>query len=313
MIAFGQAVWDVISSESTYASTMRFSTLLAFAAIGEWIAERAGTINISVEGMILNGAFMAALGSHLTGNIWMAVLFGLAGGLIVAIVQGVMSHRLGTNQFVVGLALNVLIIGLTTFLDAQIEPVVQSGGVRAWRVPVLADIPLIGRALFNQAPLQYLLYPLIPLAWWLVYRTRWGLELRCAGENPQAGDVSGIDVNKRRRQGVYVSGLFSGLAGTYLTLGQTGSFTANGVSGRGFIALAAVIFGGWALKGTIAGAFVFGFFQALGSVFQALGYKANPQLLVALPFVMASATMLIFAARSRQPAALARPFVRGLT
>ncbi len=313
MIAFGQAIWDLFSSESTYASTMRFSTLLAFAAIGEWIAERAGTINISVEGMILNGAFMAALGSHLTGNIWLAILFGIAGGLIVAIVQGVMAHRLGTNQFVVGLTLNVLTIGLTTFLDAQIEPVVQSGGVKAWRIPLLSDIPLVGRALFNQAPLQYALYPLIPLAWWLVYRTRWGLELRCAGENPQAGDVSGIDVNKRRRQGVYVAGLFAGLAGTYLTLGQTGSFTANSLNGRGFIALAAVIFGGWTLKGTIAGAFVFGFFQALGSVFQALGYKANPQLLVALPYVMALATMLVFAARSRQPSALARPFVRGLT
>lgn len=311
MIAFGNAIWEVLKSESTYASTMRFSTLIAFAAIGEWIAERAGTINISVEGMILTGAFTAALGSHLTGNIWVGLLFGVLGGFIVGYIQANMAHRYGTNQFVVGLTLNVLAVGLTAFLDAQIDPVVKAAGIL--RIPLLADIPLIGKALFARTWIQYLLYPLVPLAWWAVYRTRWGLELRCVGENPQAGDVSGIHVLRRRRQGVYVCGLCSGLAGAYLTLGQTGSFTPDGVSGRGFIALAAVIFGGWSLKGSLGGALVFGFFQALGSVFQALGFKANAQLLVALPFVMALATMLVFAARSRKPNALAQPFVRGLT
>jgi general nucleoside transport system permease protein len=311
VLAFGGSIWDVITSDSTYSSTMRFSTLIAFAAIGEWIAERAGTINISVEAMILTGAFTAALGSDLAGNVWVGLLFGLAGGLVVGFVQGEMSHRFGTNQFVVGLTLNVLAVGLTAFIDAQVEPVVTPAGTL--RIPGLADIPLVGDALFDATWIQYLLYPLVPLAWWVMYRTRWGLELRCAGENPQAGDVSGIDVNRRRRQAVYVCGLCGGLAGAYLTLGQTGSFTANGVAGRGFIAIAAVIFGGWSLKGTLAGAFVFGFFSALGSVFQALGFKANAQLLIALPFVMALATMLLFAHRSRQPAALAQPFVRGLT
>lgn len=304
-------VWDVISSDSTYASTMRFATLLAMAGIGEWIAERAGTINISLEGMILTGAFTAALGSHLTGNIWLALLFGVAGGLLVSLVQGIMAHRFGANQFVVGLTLNVLAIGLTAFVDAEIEPVVNTAGTL--EIPLLSDIPLIGRALFGQTWLQYLLYPMVPIAWWLVYRTRWGLEVRCVGENPQAGDVSGIDVNKRRRQAVYIAGICAGFAGAYFTLGQAGTFVADGVSGRGFIALAAVIFGGWTLKGTIGGALVFGFFQAMGSVFQALGYQANPQLLVATPYVMAIATMLLFAYRSRKPMALGRPFVRGLT
>jgi ABC-type uncharacterized transport system permease subunit len=304
------AIWDVITSDSTYASTMRFSTLLAFAAIGEWIAERAGTMNISVEGMILTGAFTAALGSHLTDNVLLALLFGILGGLVVSIVQANMAHRFGTNQFVVGLTLNVLAIGLTAFLDAQIDPVVTSTGTLD--IPLLGDIPLVGRALFEQTWIQYLLYPLIPFAWWLVYRTRWGLEVRCVGENPQAGDVSGIDVNKRRRQTVYICGLFCGLAGAYLTIGQTGNFGANGVEGRGFLALAAVIFGGWALKGAIGGALLFGAFQAAGSVFQALGYQANPQLLLSMPYIMALATMTVLAARSRKPAALARPFVRGL-
>lgn len=311
MTAFGQSILDVLSSNSTYSSTMRFAAMLVFAATGEWIAERAGTMNISLEGMILTGAFTSALGSDISsGNPWIALAFGVAGGLLVAFVQGAMSHRFGANQFVVGLTLNVLAVGLTAFLAAELDPVVTRAGTL--RVPLLARIPLVGEALFAQSWILYLLYPLVPFAWWLVYRTRWGLELRCAGENPQAADVSGIHVNKRRRQAVYVCGMCAGLAGSYLTVGQVGSFGANGVSGKGFIALSAVIFGGWALKGAVGGAVVFGFFLAFGSVYQALGFDANPQLLGALPYAMAITTMILFARRGRQPSALGRPFTRGL-
>ena len=146
------ALWDVLSSDSTYSSTMRFSTLLALAAIGEWIAERAGTINISVEAMILNGAFTAALGSHLTGNIWVGLLFGIGGGFLVAAVQGIMSHRFGTNQFVVGLTLNVLAAGLTAFLDAQIDPKVSAAG--RLEIPLLSEIPCSLRGLARCQPPQ---------------------------------------------------------------------------------------------------------------------------------------------------------------
>jgi simple sugar transport system permease protein len=308
---FLQALWNVISSDSLYESTVRFSALLAFAAIGEWVAERTGTLNISVEAMLLCGAFGSALGSYLSHNVWIAVLCGVVGGLVVALVQANMSHRLAANQFIVGLTLNVLAVGLTAYLNAQIRPQVERAGVV--KIPLLSSIPLIGSALFDQSWVLYLVYPLIPLAWWLVYRTRWGLEARSVGENPQSADVSGIHVNKRRRQGIYFVGITSGLGGAYLTLGLVGSFGADGVSGRGFLALAAVIFGGWTLKGTIAGVLVFGAFDALHYVLQSLGYDINTQLLVSLPYVMALATMLLFATRTRKPNALAMPFVRGLT
>ncbi len=311
MNAFGGSLWDVVSSATMYSSTVRFAALMAFAAVGEWVAEKSGTLNISVEGMILTGAFTGALGSFWLHNPWAAVLMGVLGGLLVAAIQANMSHRLAANQFVVGLTLNVLAVGLTAFLDAQVDPTVVR--VEELRIPGLASIPLIGDALFNRTWVLYLLYPLVPLAWWMVYRTRWGLEIRAVGENPQAADVSGVHVNRRRRQAIYFGGACAGLAGAYLTIGQSGSFAADGVSGRGYLALAAVIFGGWTLKGTIAGAIVFGFFQALGSAYQALGYQANPSLLTALPYVMAIATLLVFAYRSNQPAALGRPFIRGLT
>ena len=310
MILAANAVWDIVSSSTMYESTVRLAALLAFAAVGEWVAERAGTLNISVEAMILTGSFAAAMGASTTGNVVIGVLYGVAAGMAVAFVQGNLSHRLAANQFVVGLTLNVLAVGLTAYLNAQLRPTAHRAAV--WRVPGLVHVPLVGRALFGQTWILYLLYPLVPAAWWLVYRTRWGLEVRSVGENPQAADVSGIHVNARRRQAVLVAGATSGLAGALLSLGLA-SFGADGVGGRGFIALTAVIFGGWTLRGTIAGALVFGVFDAMRFALPSLGYKVNVQLLSSLPFVMALATMLLFARRTRAPGALARSFVRGLT
>jgi general nucleoside transport system permease protein len=305
------AIWDVLTSATMYESAFRLAALLAFAAIGECIAERAGTLNISVEGMILAGAFGGAIGSYTAHSPWVGLLYGCLGGLLVALVQANMSHRLTANQFVVGLTLNVLVLGLTAFLNAEIQPVVQRA--RVVEIPLLSDIPLVGKAMFGQSWPAYLIYPLVPLAWWLLYRTRWGLEVRAVGENPQSADVSGIHVNRRRRQAIAFAGLTAGLGGAFLTVAQVGRFEADGVAGRGFIAIAAVIFGGWTLKGTIAGAVVFGFADAMRLALPALGYELNAQLLSSTPYVLALVTILFFAYRTRQPAALARPFVRGLT
>ncbi len=304
-------IWNVVSSSIFYASAFRLTVLFALAATGEWVAERAGTLNISLEGMITAGAFGAALGSSTAHNVWVGLLYASAAGLLVAAVQANMSHRLTANQFIVGLTLNVLVVGLTAFLDAELQPVTQRAGVV--EIPLLSRLPLVGEAFFAQAWPAYAVYLAIPLAWWLVYRTRWGLEVRACGENPQSSDVSGIHVNRRRRQSIYFCGILGGYAGGFLAIGQVGSFSAEGVAGRGFIAIAAVIFGGWTLKGTIAGAAVFGSAQALGSVLQALGYRMNAQLLTALPYVLALLTMLLFAHRTRQPRALGQSFVRGLT
>ena len=308
---FLSAVGDVVGNEVSYSGAMRFAALLAFAAVGETIAERAGTLNISLEGMVLGGAFAGAVGMHLSSSVTVGLMFAVAIGIAVAAVQANMSHRLSANQFIVGLALNTLVLGIASFLNTSIQPV--SSAAHRFAVPVVSEIPLVGEALFYQPWPLYLLYPMVPGAWWLLYRTRWGLEVRAVGENPQAADVTGIDVNKRRRQAIYIAGLTAGLGGGYLVLGQVGRFEDAIVGGQGFIAIAAVIFGGWTLRGVIAGCVLFGTVNSFRLTLPTVGHEINSELLSAAPFVVTIVTVSFFAYRTREPRALARPFVRGLT
>src|SRR5690606_18006458 len=172
---------------------------------------------------------------------------------------------------------------------------------------------IIGDPLFvNRWPI-YLLLIIVPISWFLVQRTRWGLELRACGEDPQAADVTGIDVNKRRRQGVYWVGLTAGLGGAVLSVAMVGLFNQNMTAGRGFIVNAAVIFGGWRLLGTMAGCLLFGAADALRLALPALGYEIQPQLLIVAPYLAALLAICFFAKRNRKPNALAVPFVRGIT
>jgi len=318
-----QGFWEILSSPTMYGSAARLGGFLAFAALGELVAEKAGTINISVEGSLLAGAFTGVVAYHITGSSPLGLLAGMAGGLLVAAIQGNMSHRLTADQFVVGLTANVLVLGLTGFLNGIIDPVARRAAV--WEIPLLSDIPLVGPALFGQTWPTYLLYPLIPLTWWLLYRTRWGLEVRAVGENPGAADVSGIDVNKRRRQAIYYGGILAGLGGAFLVLGQVGSFSPGAVGGRGFIAIAAVYFGGWRLSGVLIGAYLFGLADAfrlalpsiLGNVDPPLDGPlvdalSNAQFLAALPYVLTLVVMYAITKQFRQPAALSQPFIRGI-
>lgn len=308
----GDSLGDVLSAEAMYASMIRFAIVLAFAAVGEWVAERAGTLNISVEAMLIGGAYASAVAYSGTGNTALSLLVGVAAGAAVSLVQANLSHRLTTDQFVVGLTLNLFVLGLALFLDSRWEAVTKVAGVT--RVPILADIPLVGEALFGQPWAMYLIVPVVPLAWWLVFRTRWGLEVRAVGDNPQSADVSGIHVNRRRRQAILFAGACSGLGGGVLVLGQIAisGYEPGHVGLKGIIAIAAVIFGGWTLRGTIIGCLVFGYFFALQQTLPVIGHRINSQLAASLPYVVALSVTAVFARRTRQPRALAQPFIRGL-
>lgn len=304
-------VWDVVSNEITYSSAMRVAALLLFAACGEWVAERAGTLNISVEGMLLGGAFASAVAYDATNSLPTGMAAGAAAGLVIAVLQANMSHRLTADQFVVGLTLNILVLGVTGFLDSELRPTTRAAS--AVEVPGLVELPLLGPALFGQPSPLYVVYALVPLVWWLVYRTRWGLEVRAVGEDPQSADVSGIRVNARRRQTIYLTGLTSGLGGAYVVLGLVGRFEDSVIGGRGFIAIVAVIFGGWTLRGTIAGCVLFGAVVSFRLSLPQQGFDSvNGELLSALPYIVTVLAMAVFAKHVRPPAALTRPFLRGL-
>ncbi|MCW2943063.1 MAG: transporter permease [Actinomycetia bacterium] len=292
-------------------SAVRLSLPLAFAAAGEYVAERAGTLNISVEAMMLGGAFCAVTGASITGSASLGLLAGIAAGLLVAFVHGTFSHRLAVNTYVVGLTLNVLVLGLTSFLAESAKATGHQ--VDVLRIPLLADVPTLGPVLFAHRWPAFLLVGIVPLVWWLVHRSRWGLEIRASGESPQSADVSGIDVNRRRRQALLVCGLLAGLGGAYLAVGEVGSFNQDMTAGRGYIVIAAVIFGGWTLRGTLAGCLLFGATDALRLALPALGYALNPQLLISAPYLLALIAMLVFAKSRQGPAALGTPFIRGIT
>jgi len=304
------AMIDIFTSPTMYSSAVRLGGFLAFAALGELVAEKAGTINISVEGSLLAGAFAGAVGYDMTGSTWVGLFFGMIGGLTVGLIQANMSHRLNADQFIVGITANILVVGFVGFLNGVLDPAARRASVLD--IPILSSIPLVGPALFGQTWPTYLLYPLIPLTWWVLYKSRWGLEVRAVGENPQAADVSGIDVNKRRRQAIYYGAILAGLGGAFLVVGQVGSFDTGMVGGRGFIAIAAVYFGGWRLGGTVLGALLFGFADAFRLAVPVLGYQLNAHMMAAFPYVLTLVVMYFITKEFRQPAALSRPFTRGL-
>lgn len=292
-------------------STSRLAAPLLFVALGELVAERSGTLNISVEAMMLGAAYGGALGSSLTDSPATGLLIGIGVGISIALIHAQLSHRLTINQFVVGLALNVLVLGVTSFLLSSVEMDPHQFG--AWSIPVLSDVPVVGKALFQQRPPFFLLFGLIPVVSWMLWRSRWGLEIRSVGENPEAATVTGIDVNRRRRQAICLCGLLAGLGGAYLSVGIIGEFSPNMTAGRGFIAIAAVIFGGWTIRGTVLGCLLFGGADALRLALPAIGVTLTPQLLISAPYLLAIVAMLFFAQGKRQPAALGRTFETPLT
>ena len=309
-MTLANAFSDVLTSEAMYTSTVRFAVILAFAAVGEWVAERAGTLNISLEAFMVGGAYSAAVAYGAWGNVPLALVVGTVAGVVVSTAQAWLSHRLTIDQFVVGLTLNLFVLGLALFLDGRWKAVTPVP--KDTKIPVLSDIPLVGNALFGQPWPMLLIVPLVPTAWWLVFCTRWGLEVRAVGEHPQAADVSGIYVNRRRREAIMFAGATCGLGGGVLVLGQIGinGYQPGHVGLKGIIAIAAVIFGGWTLRGTVLGCVLFAYFFAFQQVKLV---DINPQLNAALPYLVALAVTALFASRTRQPRALAQPFVRGLT
>jgi ABC-type uncharacterized transport system permease subunit len=275
-------------------SAVRLATPLLLAALGGLYSERGGVINIALEGLLLAGAFTAAVVTHYSGNPWVGLLAAILAGVFVAWIHGVACIRYRADQVVSGTAINILFLGVPALLSGALF---ESTGTTP-QIPQSQLLPL--------APIV-LAFALVPATWWVLYRTPFGLRLRAVGENPEAADTAGIDVARLRYAGVLISGALAAIGGAYLSLGQASLFTRNMSAGRGFIALAALIFGKWRPVQTMLACLLFGTAEALSIQMQ--GVSAIPvQFIQIIPYVLTIVVLAGFIGHSRAPRALGLPY-----
>lgn len=299
------------------AATIRLSTPITLAAIGATICERSGIVNIAMEGIMIVGAFFAAVITLTTGSPWLGLLAGVLFGGVYSLLHAFATVTLHLDHVVSGAVLNVLAFGITRFLMVIIighpgtTPAVPQGlGAFRWAIPGLSRIPIIGRALFNQTPIIYMSFILIAVLTWFLFRSKTGLHVRAAGEHPLALETIGVSVYRTRYLGVLVSGLLSGMAGAYLSIEANVSFTEGMSAGKGFIALAAMISGGWHPVGAFLAALFFGFADALQVRFQVLRVVNLPEeLFIIFPYLVTVVAVAGLVRRSRPPKAVGRDFM----
>jgi simple sugar transport system permease protein len=300
------------------ATTVRAATPLILAALGECFSQRAGVINVGLEGYMLMGAFGGYLVSYHTGSEWVGALGGvIAGGLTALLAAYVMISR-RADQIVTGLAVWILatgVVGLVYRLEFRGESTAQAARVpvdafSTWNVPGAADIRWVGDVLFQHVPLVYIALLAVPVAWW-VLRSRVGLKVRAAGEHPEALEAAGGDVIRIRYATVVVTGLLAGLGGVYLSIGQTDTFEEGLVGGRGFIALGVAIVGRRHPVGALAAALLFALADSLQLWLPTAGIEISRQLLAMLPYLVTIVALAgVLGGRVRHPAAFLKPYTR---
>jgi general nucleoside transport system permease protein len=281
-------------------STIRLSTPLILAALGGMFSERSGVINIALEGMMLAGAFTAAAVTWASGSPYVGLLAGMAAGLAISLIHAVASIRYRADQVVVGTAINILMIGVPGFLSGAFF--LSSGSTP--QIPKEHLIP--------SSPI-WIAFLLVPISWYVLYKTPFGLRIRSVGENPEAADAAGVKVAKMRYSGVLLSGLLAGIGGAYLSIGQSSLFTRNMTSGRGFIALAALIFGKWRPVQTMLACLLFGFTEAVTIQMQGVvklpsGDDIPIQFIQMVPYVLTIVVLAGFIGSSQPPKALGIPY-----
>ncbi len=298
------------------AGAVALAVPLIYGALGGVIGERAGVVNIAIEGQLLAGAFTAAMLSSITRQPLMGLLGAMIAGMLVAAVLATFAITYFVDQVIVGVVLNVLVIGLTSFLFSQVlqpNASVLNSPVRFDRVPIplLADIPVLGPVLFRQTILVYVMYAAVALVYVGMFHTRWGLRLRAVGEHPKAADTVGINVNATRFWNVLLAGAIAGLGGTIFTIGNGIPFNKEMTAGAGFIALAAVIFGQWdPIKATLA-ALLFGFASSLQNTLSVIGSPVPSEFMLMLPYLVTIFVVAGVVGKSRAPAADGKPYIKG--
>jgi simple sugar transport system permease protein len=292
-------------------ATLRIATPILFGALGETIVERAGILNLGIEGTMLLAAFGGFVVAQLTGSLYAGLLAAVAIGALLSLLMGVLSVTLGLNQHVCGLGITLLATGLALFAfrllygGASTPPALEQSFPQ---FEIFTGTPL--QPVFSQYGLTYLALLLVPVIGWMLYRTAFGLRLRAVGESPEAADTAGVNVYRMRYVALLLGGVLMGLGGAFLSLAQLGAFTHGIINGRGWIAIAIVIFGNWQPRKVLAGALLFGGLQALQLRLQAEGIPLPYEVLLALPYVLTIVAIAIAGRNASYPAALLKPYRR---
>ncbi|HVQ95073.1 MAG TPA: ABC transporter permease [Mycobacteriales bacterium] len=311
--------WSVAGQEVSLVGivqgTVFLSIPLVLGALSGVLCERAGVINISIEGQFLLGAFTAAFAGTVTGSLWVGLICGCLAGGLLGLLLAVFAIRYLVDQVILGVVLNVFALGLTGFLyDRVLQPNAESynspGIFNTIKIPLLADIPVLGPVLFDSNIFLYLTYVLLAVVHIGLFHTRWGLRVRAVGEHPTAADTVGIRVLATRYRNVLYGGLVAGLGGAFFTIGSVGAFGKNMTSGKGFIALAALIFGRWSPFGSLAAALVFGFADQIQLVLTSIGTTIPSQFMLMAPYLATIFAVAGLVGKVRAPKADGKPYVK---
>ncbi len=293
------------------AATLRVATPLIFGTIGELFSERAGILNLGIEGIMLLGAFSGFATTYLTGSLWLGILVACIMGILAGLLMALMTVILGVNQHVSGLGITLLCTGLSYYAfrvifgtppnPPQIQPFLQTD--------ILGTVGVLS-PIFRQYPLTYYAILLIPIVWWVLYRTSFGLKIRAVGENPEAADAAGINVYGVRTVALMIAGGFMGIGGAFLTLSTLGFFTFDIIAGRGWVCIALVIFANWNPIRVLWGSLLFGGVSALQIRLQLTGVNVPYEAFLALPYIVTIIALTIANRNAAYPAALLKPYKR---
>jgi simple sugar transport system permease protein len=304
---------DVVAWSALISATLRFATPLTFAALGGMFSERAGVVNIGLEGMMLAGAFFGILGADKLGHWMLGIVTGMAAGAVLGLIHAVLSVHLRADQIVGGTAINFLALGVTGYFFIQVYGAEGTPGTGISRIPnvhiLSEDVPFFGVAFGNMNLMIWFALALLPITYIVLFKTSLGLRLRAVGEHPRAADTVGIPVYATRYIAVTVSGTLAALGGVFLSVGYLNSFSENMTAGRGFIGLAALIFGNWRPFGAFGAALLFGFSTALAQRLDVYSESAEV-LFQALPYVLTLIAVCGVVGRSVPPASVGRPYVK---
>ncbi len=293
------------------AATLRVATPLIYGTLGELFSERAGVLNLGIEGTMFLGAFVGFAVAFHTESLWLGVLAAILAGMLSGLLMSLLTVRLGVNQHVSGLGITMLWTGVSLFSfrlvfgESKVQPSIDTFS----QIPLFGNIPVLG-PIFTQYLLTYIGILLIPVVWWVIMRTRFGLQIRAVGENPEAADAAGLNVYAIRTYALMIGGALMAVGGAFLSLAQLGAFTFGIVAGRGWVCIALIIFANWNAVQVLWGALIFGGVQALQLRLQTLGFKLPYELFLSLPYLVTILALALAGRSISAPSAILKPYRR---